>query len=270
MDEIILSVAPAGPWEKGRYRILTPEEIVDEAVRCSGEGAAVIHLHPSNGEKRPFRDMSSLEKAFHGIYDNTDLIIEAGTESRPGLTLEEKLLPATLEGALFASLNLGSFNLGEEVFSFGADEIRLCLDRMDQYRVKPSLEIYDTGHLVFARKLIDEGLLEPPYNFTFVFNVPWGMVFSRELLAYLIGQLPPDSIWGILITGSRDFRDFMTASEMGADLLRVGLDYTPWLGGPEVFTSAQLLEKLRENLKSTGREAMSPGEAGHKLLLTGA
>ncbi|MBN2625255.1 MAG: 3-keto-5-aminohexanoate cleavage protein [Spirochaetales bacterium] len=270
MDEIILSVAPTGPWEKGQQKVLSPEEIVDEAVRCSEEGAAVIHLLPAGREKRPFRDMSTLEKTFHGIYDNTDLIIEAGTEGRPGLSLEEKLLPATLEGAVFASLNMGSFNLAEEVFSFGADEIRLCLDRMDQYRVKPSLEIYDTGHLVFARKLIDEGLLEPPYNFTFVFNVPWGMVFSQELLAYLVGQLPTDSNWGSLITGSRDFGDFMTAAEMGADFLRVGLDYTPWLGGPEVFTSAQLLKKLRENLMKTGRETMSPGDAEHKLLLIGA
>ena len=123
MDEIILSVAPTGPWEKGQQKILSPEEIVDEAVRCSEEGAAVIHLLPAGREKRPFRDMSTLEKTFHGIYDNTDLIIEAGTEGRPGLSLEEKLLPATLEGAVFASLNMGSFNLAEEVFSFGADEI---------------------------------------------------------------------------------------------------------------------------------------------------
>ncbi len=269
MDEIILSVAPTGPWGLGMKDVLTPDEIIEEAVRCTDEGASVIHLHPCRGDRRPHRDMSTLERTFHGIYDRTDLIIEAGTESSPDISLEEKILPATLEGAVFATLNLGSFNLGEDVFSHSADDIRVCLDRMDQYRVKPSLEIYDTGHLFFARKLIDEGLLDPPYNFTFVFNVPWGMVFSRELLLYLRGQLPGDSNWGAVIPGARDYTDYMTASDLGADFLRVGMEYSPWLGGPEVFTNAQLLGRLRANLEKTGRSAMSPGDAGQKLLLTG-
>ena len=267
MDEIILSVAPTCPWKEGRPQTCIPDEIIAEAVSCTEEGASVIHLNPPVTGRRPSRDMSSLERIFQGIYDNTDLIIEAGTGVSGVSSLEEKILPATLEGTVFATLDMGSFNRGGNTYRDATEQIRLCLDRMDQYRVKPSLEIFDTGHLAFALHLIDDGLLEPPYNFTFIFDAPWGMSFSGEQLSCLVSRLPEDSNWGVVISGARDFAQYQTASEKGADFLRIGFEYSPWMGGPEVFSNAQLVGELRRQIRGTGREAMSPDDAGHKLLM---
>ena len=268
MEEIILSVAPTGSGEGKSLRPRTVEEIIAEAVSCTEEGASVIHLHPSITGRFNRRDMSSLEQIFHGIYDETDLIIEAGTEGIGSLSLEEKILPATLEGTVFATLDLGSFNRGDGSYGESTELIRLCLHRMDQYRVKPSLEIYDTGQLSFANYLVDKELLEPPYNFTFVFNSPWGMTFSRQQLSCLVSQLPRESNWGVVIAGARDFTHHRTAAELGADFLRIGFEYSPLMGGPEVFSNAQLVKELHRQLRETGRNAMSPDEAGHKLLLS--
>ncbi|MDC7220620.1 MAG: 3-keto-5-aminohexanoate cleavage protein [Spirochaetales bacterium] len=269
MDDIILSVAPSVPW-KGEEKNprFAPEKIIEEAVHCTEEGASIIHLHPGESRDMSPRKMGGLEETFRGIYDRTDLIIEAGTNRAPGLAPEERILPATLEGTVFSSLSMGSFNGREGVYTQTTEQILLYLDRMEQYGVKPTLEIYDTGHLAFARYLIDEGHLIPPFNFTFKFNIPWGMVFSRELLSYLVSQLPQESNWGALFAGARDFTSYLSAAELGADFLRVGFEHSPLLGGPEVFTNAQLVRLLRQQLEERGRKAMSPHDTIRKMLLS--
>jgi 3-keto-5-aminohexanoate cleavage enzyme len=260
MEDIILSVAPANNWDKKRSPSHTPQEVIKEALRCTEEGASVIHIHPHETCLKELKAMRSLEETFQGIYDNTDLIIEAGTYTKPELSLDERLLPTTLEGTVFATLNLASLDM---------NQIQICLNRMDQYRVKPSLEIYDTGQLIFARHLIDQGLLDPPYIFTFKFNVQWGMVFSPEQLTCLIKLLPEESYWGAVIAGSRDFTEYLSAAEQGADFLRIGYEYSPLMGGPDIFSNAQLIGRLRKELEQNGRNAMPPYEAGRKLLMTG-
>ena len=88
-----------------------------------------------------------------GFAEGTDLV--NGIER---LAHVEELLPD------ICTLDCGSLNFGEGslVYVSTPDMLRAGAKRIQELGVRPELEIFDTGHLWFANKLLDEGLIDPP------------------------------------------------------------------------------------------------------------
>ena len=111
------------------------------------------------------------------------------------------------------------------------------------------LSDFTAEHLGFAKHLIDEGKIGAPYNFSFFFNVKWGMVFSEDLLKYLVSQLPSQSNWGVILIGSQDFTDHIIAVEQGADIIRVGFEDSNIIDGRMVESNIDLVSAIRDTLE---------------------
>ena len=60
--------------------------------------------------------------------------------------------------------------------------------------VQPELECFDTGHVSFAKQLVDEGLVEQPM-FQFCLGIPWGAENDAQTLDYLISRIPEGAQW---------------------------------------------------------------------------
>jgi uncharacterized protein (DUF849 family) len=127
------------------------------------------------------------------------------------------------------------------------------------------LEIFDTGHIAFAKSLIEAGKVKAPYNFSFIFNVRWGMVFSEKLLEYLVSELPEQSNWGVIIIGSQNFEDYLTAAENGADIIRVGFEDSNILDGERVESNVVLVKSLRKTLEENGFRIAQGDQVRNKL-----
>lgn len=267
MNDIILSLAPTGPYGKAHNNPITPDELIATTIECYAEGASVIHLHARDVVGNLTTDMTLLQETFAGIKQNSEMLIEASTGGLSDFTTEERGLPTTVPGAAMGSLNLGSLNFGDQVYRNTPPAVEFWIDQMAPFSVKPSLEIFDTGHLAFARSLIDRGRLSPPFNFSFIFNVKWGMMFSEILLKYLISRLPPQSKWGVIIIGSENFNDHIRAAGCGADIIRVGFEDSNLINGKMVSTNAELVSTLRVLLEKQGYRIIQ-GEAAKNKLLT--
>lgn len=161
MREIILSLAPTGAFGKKHNNPISPSELIQAAVDCYAAGAAIIHLHARDLQGNLTTDMTLLQETFRGINEHTGLLIEASTGGLSDFTSEERGLPTTVVGADMGSLNLGSLNFGDEVYCNTPPAVDFWITQMAHFSVKPALEIFDTGHLAFARSLIDEGKLAP-------------------------------------------------------------------------------------------------------------
>jgi 3-keto-5-aminohexanoate cleavage enzyme len=210
--------------------------------------------------------MTLLRETFAGIVENTGLLIEASTGGLSGFTTEERGRPTTVEGADMGSLNLGSLNFGDEVYCNTPPAVDFWIKQMTPFSVKPSLEIFDTGHLFFARSLIDQGKLAPPYNFSFIFNVRWGMAFSADLLKYLRSQLPPKANWGVIFVGSENLDQHLVAADCGAGLIRVGFEDSALLDGRMVASNAELVSALRSELEKRKFTIVQGAAVRQKLL----
>ena len=61
--------------------------------------------------------------------------------------------------------------------------------------VKPELEVFDLGHIRFARQMISEGLIAAPPMFQICLGIPWGADQSVDTMKVMKDHLPADASW---------------------------------------------------------------------------
>ena len=82
----------------------------------------------------------------------------------------EELLPE------ICTLDCGTLNFGDGnmIYVSTPNQLRAGAKRIRELGVKPELEVFDTGHLWFAKRMHEEGLLEEPPMFQLCLGIPWG------------------------------------------------------------------------------------------------
>jgi len=264
--KIIIAVAPTGGWGRGDNNPITPDAIARDVIACAQAGAAIVHMHARNVQGELTTDLSPFATTVSAIKASCDIILEASTGGLSTLTAAERVLPATVPQAEMGSLNIGSLNFGDAVYQNSLPDVRFWVDEMVRRGIKPSLEIFDTGHLETARHLIQEGHVAPPCNFSFIFNIHWGMPYDPALLAYLKSRLPAGSRWGGLLIHSRGFANHIEAARAGAAVLRTGFEDSFNYNGKTATSNAELVTALRKELEAAGFSIASAPEARAMLL----
>jgi 3-keto-5-aminohexanoate cleavage enzyme len=263
---VIIAVAPTGGWGRGENNPVQAQDVATEVIRCAQAGAAVVHLHARDGEGRLTTDLTSFNQAVQTITDSCDIILEASTGGLSGFTAQQRMLPIGNPHAQMGSLNIGSLNFGDEVYKNSLKDVRYWVSEMRKAGVKPSLEVFDTGHMETALFLIQEGWLSPPCNFSFIFGVRWGMPWNAFILSYLKHRVPEGSRWGGDFIASQDFSAHVEAARQGAAMVRVGFEDSAVYNGRTARCNAELVLALRAELVSAGFSIAAPAEARRMLL----
>jgi 3-keto-5-aminohexanoate cleavage enzyme len=175
MEKLIITVAITGSRisrEMTPYIPIAPAEIVQSAIECWQEGASIVHIHvrdPRTGLAS--QDLDLFKQVVDPLREETDLILCLTTSGIPGRNLptEERLAPLELHPEL-ASLDAGSINLGGTVFINTPQFLEEAARKMEVKGVKPELEIFDCGMISTCLRMKNEGLLEAPLHFQFVFG----------------------------------------------------------------------------------------------------
>ena len=145
--KIILAVAPTGGWGQGHNNPVTPDAIANDVIACARAGAAVVHLHARDETGGLTTDLAPFAAAVDTIKASCDILLEASTGGLSNLSAVERVLPASNPHAEMGSLNIGSLNFGDAVYSNSLPDARFWIEAMKKHGIKPSLEIFDTGHL---------------------------------------------------------------------------------------------------------------------------
>lgn len=259
--KIILALAPVGGWGKGKNNPLTPQAIAQEVIECSQEGASLVHLHARNEQGQLTTDMNCFNKTTELIRKKSSIIIEASTGGLSLLTPQERALPLQNEHTENGSLNMGSLNFQDQVYINRVPEIRYWIQRMNQYHVKPCMEIFDTSHIRVAHLAIQEELISPPYNFNFIFDYQWGMSFSFPLLQMLVNMLPENSHWGVVFGSNQDFKNHLQSILLGAAMIRVGFEDSNIRNHCPALNNLELVRGICEEIRILGYELATPQEA---------
>jgi 3-keto-5-aminohexanoate cleavage enzyme len=266
--KIILALAPTGGWGKDYNNPLEPEEIARQVIACAEEGVSLIHLHARDSKGELTTDLSNFSKTIELITNECSVIIEASTGGLSSLTPQERALPLQNKRVEAGSLNMGSLNFLDKVYINTVPDIRYWLQSMIRNRVKPSVEIFDTSNILISDLFIKEGLIEPQYNFNFVFNYRWGMSFSPSLIEVLKSMLPKESIWGAVFGESRNFSSHLQACLQGATMIRVGFEDSRICNYKEAKSNLELTKEIRKELEILGFELVAPNEARKLLGIT--
>jgi len=287
---VIITCALTGAGDtvgRSEHVPVTPEQIAESGIAAARAGAAIIHIHvrdPETGvgsrDVELYREAVGLIRASDvDVVVNTtagmggDLVLDPhdpttfveGTDLVSGverLAHVEELLPD------ICTLDCGSLNFGEGslVYVSTPDMLREGAKRIQELGVRVEMEIFDTGHLWFAKTLVEEGLVDAPAMFQLCMGIPYGAPADPRLLATMVDQLPEGAVWASFALGSMQM-PWVAQSVLLGGHVRVGLEDNLYLSRGVKATNAQLVERARGIVEGMGASVATPDEARQILQL---
>jgi uncharacterized protein (DUF849 family) len=265
---------------------VTPQEIADSAIGAARAGAAIVHIHvrdPATGQPsmRPELYRETVQRIRDsGVHVIINLTTGPGARFVPGdddprvggagTTLKpwpdrvvhvEELKPEV------CSLDVGSMNFGEHVFVNTPAHLRRMAEAIKATGTKPELEVFDLGHVRLGRRLVDEGLVEPPPLFQICLGIPWGAPATPETMLAMRNSLPPGALWAGFGIGPMQFPMAAQAVLLGGHV-RVGLEDNLYLRrGEPAPGNAALVERAVAIVNELGEQPASVSEARSILRL---
>ena len=283
---VIITCAVTGSGDTvGKHPRLpkTPEEIANAAIEAAQAGAAVAHIHvrdPETGEAG--RKIEWYAEVVERIRSSaTDVVINltAGMggdyvphPENPGiggpgtdmatpierLTHVEELLPE------ICTLDVGTQNYANSAYVSTPEMLREMAKRIQACGVKPEIEVFELGHVWFAKQLLSEGLLDPPPLFQLCMGIPWTAEANTENMLAMRNMLPGNAIWAGFGISRMQMPMVAQAMILGGNV-RVGLEDNLYLEKGVLASNGQLVERAVEIVSRLGGRVLSPAEARQEL-----
>ena len=226
---------------------------VDHSRSCCNDDGSNTH------------DVERFSQAYRAIRDRSDLIVQFSTGGAIGMTPEERASVLQLRPEM-ATLTCGTVNFGDDVFENSFPIMRGILAKMQQFGVRPELEIFDKGHLSNARRLEREGVLQFPQHVDFVLGVPGGLDATVQNLGDLVDALPADCTWSVAGIGRMQLPMAMAALAMGGHV-RVGLEDNLYYERGRPARNEELVARVVRIAAELGRPVATPAQARALLRL---
>ncbi|MEV0184716.1 3-keto-5-aminohexanoate cleavage protein [Streptomyces sp. NPDC050625] len=221
----IITVAPTGPiaTKADNPALPTqPEEIAAAVTEAYEAGASIAHIHLRDEQHRPTADPDIARRTMDLIGERCPVLIQLSTGVGLSVPFEEREALVELRPRM-ATLNPCSMSFGDGEFHNPPTAVRRLAGRMRDLGVKPELEIYDTGHLDACLRLLDEGLLAEPLQFSIVLGVRGGMAATPQNLMTMVDRLPEGAAWQVIAIGRANLRLTAIGLALGGNA-RAGLE----------------------------------------------
>ncbi len=267
----------------------SPREIADSAIAAAEAGAAVVHCHvrdpvTGQGSRDPqlYRELTEYIRA-----SATDVVLNLTTGMGGDLVfgdVETPLPPVAGTDMVGASermqpiadclpeictLDCGTMNFAEAdyVMTNTPGMLRAMGGMITQLGVQAEIEAFDTGHLWFAKQLVQEGVLAEPALVQLCMGVPWGAPPDMNTLLAMVNNVPASWTWSAFALGAQQM-PFVAAAALAGGNVRVGLEDNLYLDRGTLATNAQLVERARVIIEAMGARVLSAAEVRQKLQLT--
>jgi uncharacterized protein (DUF849 family) len=294
--EVFITCAVTGAGDTVRRSELvpvTPQQIADDAIEAARAGAAIVHLHvrdPQTGQGA--RDPSLYREVVERVRCSDvdvvlnltagmggDLVLGGGQSPLPfdatasdmvgaaeRLAHVEELLPE------ICTLDCGTMNFAagagaaDYVMVNAPTMLRAMAAKVQALGVRPELEVFDTGHLVLAKELIDEGLIDDPPLIQLCMGIPYGAPADPSTVLALVSALPSESVFSLFSIGRMELPFVALAPIVGGNV-RVGLEDNLYLSRGVKATNRQLVERALRILDGMNVAILGPAEVRDKLRL---
>ena len=271
---------------------VTPAQIADSAIEAARAGAAVVHIHVRDPETgRGARDPALFREAVERIRaSGTDVVLNLTAGMGGDLTLGpgENPLPLDPDGTDMAgpferlahveellpeicTLDCGTMNFaeGDYVMTNTPSMLRTMAARVKELGVRPELEVFDTGHLVFVKRMVDEGIIDSPLLVQLCMGIPYGAPDDPGTLLAMVNQLPPGTHWSAFSIGRMQF-PYVAMAVLAGGNVRVGLEDNLYLERGVHASNADLVARAVEILRAMNVRILGPVEVREQLALRAA
>ena len=267
---------------------VTPKQIAAASIEAAKAGAAIAHCHvrdPETGKASRRVELycevvDRIRSADTDVIINLtagmggDVVFSAGEDPFPLAAGTDMVGPsermAHVEALLpeICTLDCGTmnFSLGDYVMTNTPSMLRAMAAKAQASGVRPELEVFDTGHLVFVKQLISEGLIDDPCMIQLCLGFPYGAPDDPLTLMALTHQLPKGAIFSAFSIGRRQLPYVAMAALAGGNA-RVGLEDNLNLDRGVLASNGQLVERAATILTAMGGKVLGPAEVRRLLKL---
>ncbi len=291
--EVFITCAVTGAGATaGRSELVpvTPPQIAEAALEAARAGAAIAHIHVRDPETGgPARDPA----LYRGVVEriraaDVDVVLNLTAGMGGDLVLGgvESPLPPNPVGTDMAgaterlahvaelrpeicTLDCGTMNFaeGDYVMTNTPSMLRELARQVQALGVRPELEVFDTGHLVFAKQLVAEGLVDEPALLQLCLGIPYGAPDDPGTLLAMVNQLPLGCVFSAFAIGRMQLPYVALAPLVGGNV-RVGLEDNLWLERGVKATNGQLVARAVTILEAMNVRVLGPAETREQLGLT--
>lgn len=288
--KVIISCAVTGSADTPRRNPavpVTPEQIATSALDAAKAGAAIVHVHVRDPKTtEPSMETALYREVMERIRaKNGDVLINLTTgpgarfthdetdPSKPGPGSSLKSPADRVRHVVelkpdICSLDMGSLNMGDRVFVNTPSHLQAMAEAIKTAGVMPELEVFETGHLLLAKRFLEQGYVKPPGMFQICLGISWGQPATPEAMTYMRNLLPPNSPWFAFGISLHQFPMVAQTVLLGGHP-RVGLEDNIYLEkGKLAPSNAALVEKAAKIIAVLGDHVATPGEARQILGLS--
>lgn len=288
---ITCAVTGAGATTERSHKVpVTPRQIAESCIEAAQAGAAVVHIHvrqPQTGA--PARDPVLYREVVNYIRESgVDMVLNLTAGMGGDLTLgsvEQPLPPAELgtdmAGATerlahvrellpeICTLDCGTMNFGEGdyVMTNTPATLREMAKQIKALGVRPEIEAFDTGHILLAKWLRDQGLIEAPGMIQLCMGIPWGAPDDFSTLMAMVNAVPKEWTFSAFSIG-RNQLPYVAMAILAGGHIRVGLEDNIWLDRGVLASNGDLVKRAVTIAEAMGSRIMTAPEVRQKMQLT--
>lgn len=279
----------ANSHKKSNKVPITPAQIAAACVEAAREGAAIAHCHvrdPETGEAA--RDPSLFREVVARVRDSgQDVILNFTAGTGGDLMLGSAASPLPFDASRtdmigagerlqhvtdllpeICTLDFGSMNFGDPnyVMVNTPGMLREMARIVRDAGIRPEIEVFDLGHLVLARELVDEGLIEDPVLIQLCMGIPYGAPADPAAIAALTSAIPRGWTYSMFSIGRMQM-PYVAQAVLAGGNVRVGLEDNIWLEKGVPATNGALVERAASILSAMNVRILGVAEVREKLAL---
>jgi uncharacterized protein (DUF849 family) len=305
MEKLIITAAITGNITlpvQTPHLPLTPQQIIDDAVRAANAGAASVHIHGRDPKTaRPTTEPAVYREIAAGIKAKSNVIVCVTTGGTADMTPAQRAQVVPALKPELATFNMGSINFSihpiadrykdedykypwEKEFAAGTKDfifrntfgdIEKLVQIMQENNTKSEFEVYDVGHLYNINFLVRRKVIKFPIWLQFVTGILGGIganveevVHMKQTADRLFGS--ENYVWSVIGAGYPAEFNLATLAIMMGGHARVGMEDNIFIEkGVLCKSNADLVAKVVRISKELGREVATPDEARKILGLKG-
>jgi uncharacterized protein (DUF849 family) len=259
---------------------VTPKQIAESGIDAAKAGAAIVHIHVRDPKTTgPSMELAHYKEVVDRIRDSgVDVVINlttgAGARFVPGSndpmvpdpkstmrTPSERVRHIVELKPEICSLDMGSINMGNYVFVNSVPHIEEMAIAIRDSGVTPEIEVFEPGHILLAKRMIETGHFKTPTLFQICLGVTWGTPATSDAMKFMRDLLPPkDCTWFTFGCAAQQFPMVAQAMLYGGHV-RVGLEDNLYLSrGKLAPSNAALVERAANIIEAMGEDLATAAE----------
>ena len=289
--EVFITCAVTGSGstqDRSQFVPRSPKDIANSAINAAKAGAAIVHCHVRDPETgKPSRNLAYYREVTDRIR-NSDVdvvlnltagmggdIVFGGTE-RPlpvaegtdMIGAEERVAHIVECLPEICTLDCGTMNFAEAdyVMTNTPGMLQAMGSIMTEAGVKPEIEAFDTGHLWYAKQLVEDGIIEEDVLVQLCMGVPWGAPDDLNTFMSMVNNVPENWTFSAFSLG-RNQMPYVAAAILAGGNVRVGLEDNLWLKKGVLAKNEDLVLRAKEIIEAMGATIIGPQEVRKKLNL---